>query len=89
LVTSPGDQLLALGLGASAGAGALVWATGQLAGLAFGHTWLDLTPADVAHVLWNLRSIGATRPWPGRSTCAARCPVWPACTPRSPAWSAV
>ena len=52
--TSPGDQLLALGLGATAGAGALVWATGQLAGLAFGHTWLDTTPADVAHVLWHL-----------------------------------
>jgi type IV secretory system conjugative DNA transfer VirD4/TraG family protein len=52
--TSPGDQLLALGLGATVGAGALVWATGQLAGLAFGHTWLDLSPADVAHVLWHL-----------------------------------
>src|SRR6266545_1533802 len=52
--TSPGDQLLAVGLGASAGAGALVWATGQLAGLAFGHTWLDVSPADVAHVLWQL-----------------------------------
>jgi type IV secretion system protein VirD4 len=49
--TSPLDQLLALGLGAAAGAGALVWATGQLAGLAFGHTWLDVSPADVAHVL--------------------------------------
>ena len=34
--TSPGDQLLAVGLGAAAGAGALVWATGQAAGLAFG-----------------------------------------------------
>jgi type IV secretion system protein VirD4 len=52
--TSPGDQLLALGLGATAAAGALVWATGQLAGLAFGPTWLDTTPADVGHVLWNL-----------------------------------
>jgi hypothetical protein len=52
--TSPGDQLLALGLGATAGAGALVWASGQLAGLAFGHTWLGVSPADVAHVLWNL-----------------------------------
>jgi hypothetical protein len=52
--TSPGDQLLALGLGASAGAGALVWATGQAAGLVFGQTWLDMTPADVAHVLWHL-----------------------------------
>jgi hypothetical protein len=31
--TSPGDQLLAVGLGAAAGAGALVWATraGRLA----------------------------------------------------------
>jgi type IV secretion system protein VirD4 len=52
--SSPGDQLLALGLGATAGAGALVWATGQLAGLAFGHTWLHVTPADIANVLWNL-----------------------------------
>jgi type IV secretion system protein VirD4 len=52
--TSPGDQLLALGLGATAGAGALVWASGQLAGLAFGHTWLEMSPADVASVLWHL-----------------------------------
>jgi type IV secretion system protein VirD4 len=52
--TGPGDQLLALGLGATAGAGVLVWVTGQLAGLAFGHTWLDVSPADVAHVLWQL-----------------------------------
>jgi type IV secretion system protein VirD4 len=52
--TSPGDQLLALGLGATAGTGALVWASGQLAALAFGHTWLDMTPADVGHVLGHL-----------------------------------
>jgi hypothetical protein len=52
--TSPGDQLLAVGLGATAGAGALVWATGQVAGLVFGQTWLELSPADVAHVLWHL-----------------------------------
>ena len=52
--TSPGDQLLAVGLGAAVGAGALVWATGQAAGLAFGHTWLELSPADVAHILWHL-----------------------------------
>jgi type IV secretion system protein VirD4 len=52
--TSPGDQLLAVGLGAAAGAGALVWATGQAAGLVFGQTWLELSPADVAHVLWHL-----------------------------------
>jgi type IV secretion system protein VirD4 len=52
--TSPGDQLLAVGLGTTAGAGALVWATGQVAGLVFGHTWLELSPADVAHILWHL-----------------------------------
>ena len=52
--TSPGDQLLAVGLGATAGAGALVWATGQAAGLVFGQTWLELSPADVAHILWHL-----------------------------------
>src|SRR4029450_4570848 len=56
--TSPGDQLLAVGLGAAAGAGALVWATGQAAGLAFGHTWLELSPAGVAHALWTL-----PQPW--------------------------
>jgi type IV secretion system protein VirD4 len=52
--TSPGDQLLAVGLGATGAAGALVWASGQLAGLTFGHTWLELSPADVAHILWHL-----------------------------------
>jgi type IV secretion system protein VirD4 len=52
--TSPVDQLLAVGLGAAAGAGALVWATGQLAGLAFGHTWLDVSPANVAHAMLHL-----------------------------------
>jgi type IV secretion system protein VirD4 len=52
--SSPGDQLLAVGGGAAAGAGALVWATGQVASLAFGHTWLELSPADVAHILWHL-----------------------------------
>jgi type IV secretion system protein VirD4 len=52
--TSPGDQLLAVGLGATASAGSLVWASGQLAGLAFGQTWLDVSPADVAHILWHL-----------------------------------
>jgi type IV secretion system protein VirD4 len=45
---------MAVGLGATAGAGALAWATGQAAGLVFGQTWLELSPADVAHVLWHL-----------------------------------
>jgi type IV secretion system protein VirD4 len=53
--TSPGDQLMAIGVGATAGAGTLAWATGQAAGLlAFGHTWLELSPGDVAHILWQL-----------------------------------
>jgi hypothetical protein len=51
---TPGDQFLAAGLGVGAAAGGLVWATGQLAGLVFGHTWLHLDPADVAGVLWQL-----------------------------------
>ena len=57
--TSPGDQLLAVGVGATAGAGALAWASGQLAGLAFGHTWLELDPAEVARVLVQLRHQGS------------------------------
>jgi type IV secretion system protein VirD4 len=51
---SPGDQLLAASLGLTAAAGGLVWASGQLAGLAFGHAWLDVDPAEVAGVLWQL-----------------------------------
>jgi type IV secretion system protein VirD4 len=51
---TPGDQLLAAGLGVGAAAGGLVWASGQLAGLVFGHTWLHLNPADLAGVLWSL-----------------------------------
>jgi type IV secretion system protein VirD4 len=51
---TPGDQLLAAGLGVGAAASGLVWATGQLAGLVFGHTWLHLDPADVAGVLGQL-----------------------------------
>jgi hypothetical protein len=31
---------------------------------------------------------GTTQPWPGRPTCAARCPARPACMSPSPAWSA-
>ena len=50
-----GDQLLAAGLGVGAAASGLVWATGQLAGLAFGHTWLELDPAEFARVLVQLR----------------------------------
>jgi type IV secretion system protein VirD4 len=51
---TPGDQLLAAGLAVGAAASGLVWATGQLAGLVFGHTWLHLDLADVAGVLGSL-----------------------------------
>jgi hypothetical protein len=52
---TPGDQLVAAGLGVGAAASGLVWATDQLAGLAFGHSWLELDPADVARVVLQLR----------------------------------
>jgi type IV secretion system protein VirD4 len=52
---TPGDQLLAAALGVGVAASGLVWASGQLAGLAFGHTWLELDPAEVARVLVQLR----------------------------------
>jgi type IV secretion system protein VirD4 len=51
---TPGDQLLAAGLGVAAASSGLVWASGQLAGLVFGHSWLHLDPADVAGVLSQL-----------------------------------
>src|SRR5919201_3447749 len=51
---TPGDQLLAAGLGVGAAGSGLVWATGQLAGLVFGHTWLHLDPTDVASALGSL-----------------------------------
>jgi type IV secretion system protein VirD4 len=31
-----------------------VWASGQLAGLVFGHVWMHLDPAEVVAVLWSL-----------------------------------
>jgi type IV secretion system protein VirD4 len=52
---SPGDQLLGYGVAAAGIAGGLVWATGQAAGLAFGHTWLHVDPAELAGVLVHLR----------------------------------
>jgi type IV secretion system protein VirD4 len=44
------------GLATTAAAGLLVWLTGQLAGLLFGHTWLHLSVGDVAAILWHLPS---------------------------------
>src|SRR4029453_6827226 len=52
---SPGDQLLGYGVAAAGIAGGLMWATGQMAGLAFGHTWLHVDPAELAGVLVGLR----------------------------------
>src|SRR6266516_4089039 len=48
------ERLLGYGLAATGAAGALVWASGQLAGLAFGRTWMHVSPADVAAIMWHL-----------------------------------
>jgi type IV secretion system protein VirD4 len=48
------EQLVLYGLVGTGTAGLLAWTTGQLAGLMFGHTWLDLGVNDVASVLWTL-----------------------------------
>ena len=48
------EQLTLYGLLGTGTAGLLVWTSGQLAALVFGHTWLHLHPADVASVLWQL-----------------------------------
>jgi type IV secretory pathway TraG/TraD family ATPase VirD4 len=62
------EQLVLYGLLVSGTAGLLVWAAGQLAGLVFGHTWLDLGVADVAAVLWSLpHHLGnPAMAWPAR-----------------------
>jgi type IV secretion system protein VirD4 len=76
-VDGPGDQLLGYGL-LTAGIGSgLVWTTGQLAGLAFGHTWLHVDPADLASVFvhlphyWNDPALA----WPGAARRALPGPV--------------
>jgi type IV secretion system protein VirD4 len=48
------QRLIAYGLATTAAAGLLVWLTGQLAGLLFGHTWMHLTVGEVAAILWRL-----------------------------------
>jgi type IV secretion system protein VirD4 len=50
------QRLIAYGLTTTTAAGMLVWLTGQLAGLLFGHTWLHLSVGDVAAILWHLPS---------------------------------
>src|SRR6266540_2830081 len=49
-----GEQLALYGLLTTGIAGLLVWLSGQLAGLVFGHTWLDLGIAEIASILWQL-----------------------------------
>src|SRR6266498_3962558 len=48
------ERLVGYGLATTGAAGVLVWASGQLAGLAFGHTWMHVSPADVAAIMWHL-----------------------------------
>ncbi len=48
------QRLIGWGLATTGAAGLLVWLSGQLAGLLFGHTWLHLSLGDVAAILWHL-----------------------------------
>ncbi len=86
------ERLLGYGLAATGAAGALVWASGQLAGLAFGHTWMHVSPADVAAIMWHLPGTlsdpALAWPTPAASTPAAtgraRCgPAGGSCAPCS------
>ena len=72
-----GEQLALYGLLGTGTAGLLAWAAGQLAGLVFGHTWLDLGVADVASVLWQLpHHLGdPALAWPARVHGALPGPV--------------
>jgi type IV secretion system protein VirD4 len=47
-------RLIGWGLATTTAAGVLAWLAGQLAGLLFGHTWMHLSPGDVALILWRL-----------------------------------
>jgi type IV secretion system protein VirD4 len=47
-------RLIGWGLLVTGIAGLLVWLSGQLAGLLFGHTWMHLSPAEVSAILWHL-----------------------------------
>jgi type IV secretion system protein VirD4 len=48
------QRLIGWGLATTGAAGLLVWLSGQIAGLLFGHTWMHLSVGDVAAVLWRL-----------------------------------
>jgi type IV secretion system protein VirD4 len=50
------QRLIGYLVATTAAAGLLVWLSGQLAGLLFGHTWMHISPADVAAILWHLPS---------------------------------
>lgn len=47
----PGERALAAGGVLTASVAALLWASGQLAGFVFGHTWMHVDPADALSVL--------------------------------------
>ncbi len=71
------QRLLGWGLAAAAAAGLLVWLSGQLAGLLFGHTWMHLGPADVVAVLWHLPGTlsNPKLAWPGDVRAALPGPI--------------
>jgi type IV secretion system protein VirD4 len=71
------EQVVLYGLLGTGTAGLLAWTTGQLAGLVFGHTWLDLGIADVASVLWQLPHYWnePALAWPARAHGALPGPV--------------
>jgi type IV secretion system protein VirD4 len=71
------EQALLYGLLGTGTAGLLAWTTGQLAGLVFGHTWLDLSPTDIASVLWQLPHHwnDPALAWPAQAQAALPGPV--------------
>ena len=79
---SPGDQLLGYGVTAAGIAGGLVWATGQVAGLAFGHTWLHVDPAELAAHGGPVRP-DAQHAGNRRDEGSARCHAVPSLTTRT------
>jgi len=66
-MTETEQRLIAWGLGTTGIAGLLIWLSGQLAGLVFGHTWLHLSPADVVSIMWHLPGTlsDPAMAWPG------------------------
>jgi type IV secretion system protein VirD4 len=72
-----GDQLLGYGLGLVGGAGGLMWATGQVAGLLFGQDWIQVGANELVHVLTQLpQHLGdPTQAWPAAAQAELPGPV--------------